>query len=143
MKIPKFKNESEEADWWYANRKKVERELRNAKPVTDASGKPMTPAEIAAGHIAAGTRVCQETLISYTVIYEHGPNEEGNETWSAYIPDLTGVVSCGDTRDECERMIREAIELYAETMRDLGRPLPAPSSEAGVVEIAVRRPQDK
>ena len=52
LKMPKFKSESEEADWWYANRKKVERELRNAKPVTGANGKPMTPAEIAAAHVA-------------------------------------------------------------------------------------------
>jgi len=74
--------------------------------------------------------------MTYTVIYEHGPNEDGNETWSAYVPDLTGVVSGGETREECELMIREAIELYVETMRDLGRPLPAASSEAGVVEIA-------
>jgi predicted RNase H-like HicB family nuclease len=72
----------------------------------------------------------------YTVIYEHGPNDEGRDTWSAYVPDLTGVVSGGDTREECERMIKEAINLYVETMRDLGRPLPLPTSEAGVVEVA-------
>lgn len=72
----------------------------------------------------------------YTVIYEHGPNGEGRETWSAYVPDLSGVVSGGDTRTECEAMIREAIELYVETMRDEGLALPVPSSEAGVIEIA-------
>jgi predicted RNase H-like HicB family nuclease len=74
--------------------------------------------------------------MTYTVIYEHGPNEDGRETWSAYVPDVTGVVSCGDTREECERMIREAMELYVETMRDLGQSLPAPTSEAGSIEIA-------
>ena len=52
MKIPKFKNESEEADWLYAHRKQIERRLRNAKPVLDASGKPLSPAEIAAAYIA-------------------------------------------------------------------------------------------
>ena len=31
LKMPKFKSESEEADWWYANRKEVERELRAAE----------------------------------------------------------------------------------------------------------------
>ena len=31
MKMPKFKSESEEADWWYANRKAVERQLRAAE----------------------------------------------------------------------------------------------------------------
>src|SRR4030095_14986670 len=85
----------------------------------------------------------QETVISYTVIYEHGPNEEGRDTCSAYVPDLTGVVSCGDTREECERMIREAIELYIETLRAEGLLLPMPSSEAGVAEIAVHLPPDE
>jgi predicted RNase H-like HicB family nuclease len=74
--------------------------------------------------------------MKYTVIYEHGPNPEGRTTWSAYIPDLTGVVSCGDSKEECESRIREAVELYVETMRDLGRPLPITASEAGVIEVA-------
>jgi len=56
LKMPKFKNESEEADWWYANRKAVERELRNAKPVTDANGKPMTVAAIVKEHAAKQTQ---------------------------------------------------------------------------------------
>jgi predicted RNase H-like HicB family nuclease len=72
----------------------------------------------------------------YTVIYEHGPNEEGRETWSAYVPDLSGVVSGGQTRAECEAMIREAIELYIEVMQEQAKPLPVPSSEAGVIEVA-------
>ena len=57
MKIPVFKSEDQEADWWYANRKEVERELRNAKPVTDASGKPMSVAEIVAAHVAEQNRM--------------------------------------------------------------------------------------
>jgi hypothetical protein len=28
--------------------------------------------------------------MTYAVIYEHGPNEEGRDTWSAYVPDLPG-----------------------------------------------------
>jgi predicted DNA binding CopG/RHH family protein len=52
LKMPVFKNESEEADWWFANRKKVERELRKAKPLTDSNGKRLTPAQIAEAHIA-------------------------------------------------------------------------------------------
>jgi predicted RNase H-like HicB family nuclease len=73
--------------------------------------------------------------MTYAVIYEHGPNEEGRETWSAYVPDLPGCVSGGETRAECEAMIREAIELHLEGLRAEGLPLPAPSSEAGTIEI--------
>jgi predicted RNase H-like HicB family nuclease len=66
----------------------------------------------------------------YTVIYEQGPT-----SWGAYVPDLPGVISVGDSRDEVERLIQEAIELHLEGMRDEGISIPAPSSFAGVVEI--------
>jgi hypothetical protein len=48
-KMPKFKNESEEADWWYANRHNLD---KWGKPVLDKDGKPMKPAQILAEHIA-------------------------------------------------------------------------------------------
>jgi predicted RNase H-like HicB family nuclease len=74
-------------------------------------------------------------MMTYAVIYEHGPNEEGQETWSAYVPDLPGCVSGGATRAECEAMIREAIELHLEGLRAEGLPIGRPSSEVGTVEI--------
>ncbi len=33
--------------------------------------------------------------MTYTVIYEKGP-----DSWGAYVPDLPGVISVGDSRDE-------------------------------------------
>jgi predicted RNase H-like HicB family nuclease len=41
----------------------------------------------------------------------------------------------GDSRDEVERLIQEAIEFHLEGMRDEGLTVPAPSSFAGVVEV--------
>ena len=73
--------------------------------------------------------------MTYAVVYEHGPNEDGRETWSAWVPDLPGCVSGGETRAECEAMIREAIELHIEGLRTEGLPVPAPTSEGGNVEI--------
>lgn len=66
----------------------------------------------------------------YTVIYEKGP-----ASWGAYVPDLSGVVSVGDSREEVERLIHEAIEFHLEGMRAEGLAIPPPSSFAGVVEI--------
>jgi len=66
----------------------------------------------------------------YTVIYEKGP-----ASWGAYVPDLPGVISVGDSRDEVERLIQEAIEIHLEGMREEGLPIPAPSSFAGVIEV--------
>ena len=68
--------------------------------------------------------------MKYTVIYEHGPT-----SWGAYVPDLPGVVSVGDTREEVELLIEEAIGFHLAGMREEGLPIPAPSSFAGEVEI--------
>jgi predicted RNase H-like HicB family nuclease len=68
--------------------------------------------------------------MTYTVIYETGPT-----SWGAYVPDLPGVISVDDTRDEVEQLIQEAIELPLEGMREEGIAVPRPSSFAGVVEV--------
>ncbi len=66
----------------------------------------------------------------YTVIYEKGPS-----SWGAYVPDLPGVISVGDSREEVESLIQEAIEFHLEGMREEGLPIPEASSFAGLVEI--------
>lgn len=68
--------------------------------------------------------------MKYTVIYEKGPT-----SWAAYVPDLPGVIAVGDSRDEVERLIQEAVEFHLEGMREEGISIPPPSSFAGVVEI--------
>jgi predicted RNase H-like HicB family nuclease len=68
--------------------------------------------------------------MTYTVIYERGPT-----SWGAYVPDLPGVISVGDSRDEVERSIQQAIAFHLEGMREEGMTIPQPSSFAGVVEI--------
>ena len=68
--------------------------------------------------------------MKYTVIYEKGPT-----SWGAYVPDLPGVIAVGDSRDEAERLIQEAVEFHLEGMREEGLSIPPPSSFAGVLEI--------
>ena len=51
-------------------------------------------------------------------------------------PDLPGVITVGDSREEAERLIVEAVEFHLEGMREEGIPIPAPSSFAGVVEVS-------
>ena len=74
-------------------------------------------------------------MMEYAVVYESGPNDEGTITWSAYVPDLPGCISVGDTFEECQTMIREAIEFHIEGLRLEGMEIPAPRSRAGMVEI--------
>lgn len=68
----------------------------------------------------------------YWVIFERG-----EINWGAYVPDLPGCVAVGDTREEVERQIHEAIEFYIEGMMLEGLPIPEPTSEAGRVAVAV------
>jgi predicted RNase H-like HicB family nuclease len=61
--------------------------------------------------------------------------EKGERNYSAYVPDLPGCVSVGDTLEEVKAEIREAIEFHLEGMREDGLPIPKPSSQAEYVEV--------
>ena len=66
----------------------------------------------------------------YTVIYEWA-----GENYSAYVPDLPGCIACGDTLEETEELMKDAIELYIETLRDDGQPIPEPTTQARAVSV--------
>lgn len=50
------------------------------------------------------------------------------------MPDLPGVISVGDSREEVERLIREA-EFHLDGMREEDIPIPSPSSFACIIEV--------
>jgi predicted RNase H-like HicB family nuclease len=62
--------------------------------------------------------------------------EKGEDNYGAYVPDLPGCVATGDTIEEVEREIQEAIEFHLEGMRADGLPIPEPSSRVEYVEVA-------
>jgi len=65
---------------------------------------------------------------------------ERSETgFGAYLPDLPGCVAVGETREETVQLIREAIELHMEGLREAGEHIPPPTStaESVVVHIAI------
>jgi predicted RNase H-like HicB family nuclease len=62
--------------------------------------------------------------------------EKGESNYSAYVPDLPGCVAVGDTIEETEREIQEAIEFHIEGLRADGLPIPEPSSRVKYVEVA-------
>ena len=61
----------------------------------------------------------------YVVIFEWA-----GSNYSAYVPDLPGCISTGKTLEETEKNIKEAIELYVDTLREDGEPIPEPSFTA-------------
>jgi predicted RNase H-like HicB family nuclease len=62
--------------------------------------------------------------------------ERGETSWGAHVPDLPGCIAVGETRDEALELIREAIELHIEGLRQDGLTVPAPSSESEFVEVS-------
>lgn len=67
----------------------------------------------------------------YLVIYEKGPT-----SWGAHVPDLPICVAVGDTLEEVEKLIEEAITAYVEFLKEEGKPVPEPVTQAGCISIA-------
>jgi len=67
----------------------------------------------------------------YAVIIERGETGYG-----AYAPELPGLGVVGESVEEVERLIREAVPLHIESLRAHGEPVPPPSTVATTV-IAV------
>jgi len=54
--------------------------------------------------------------------------EKAKSHYAAYGPDLPGCVATGQTREETEQQIREAIEMHLRGMREDSLPIPEPVS---------------
>jgi predicted RNase H-like HicB family nuclease len=67
---------------------------------------------------------------TYGVIYEQA--DDGS--WSACAADLP-VFTVGDTPEEAERGIREAIALYLDVLARTGEPIPETRSVVGHVTV--------
>ena len=70
-------------------------------------------------------------MMNYVVVYE-----KSSTGWSAYVPDLPGVVTTGSTKESTKQMIREAIEFHLEGLREDNLPIPEPVASAEVVTVS-------
>jgi predicted RNase H-like HicB family nuclease len=68
-------------------------------------------------------------MTEYLIIYERGENGD----WGAYAPDLPCCIAAGKSQTEVERLIREAIPMHIELMREAGEAVPEPHHLIGVV----------
>jgi predicted RNase H-like HicB family nuclease len=62
--------------------------------------------------------------------------EKAAANYAAYVPDLPGCVATGDTLQETEKLIREAVEFHLEGLRADGLPIPPPTSQVEYVEVS-------
>ena len=61
--------------------------------------------------------------------------EKGKSSYGAYVPDLPGCVAAGETRRKVLKLIREAIKLHIEALRESGQSVPEPNSKSEVVKV--------
>jgi predicted RNase H-like HicB family nuclease len=71
------------------------------------------------------------TSVKYAVLFERATNN-----WAAHVPDLPGCMTTGETLEQTEVNIREAIEGHLKTLREFGDPVPQPTSVAKEIEIS-------
>ena len=69
--------------------------------------------------------------MTYIVVYE-----QTDTGWSAYLPDLPGCVAAGETREETEGLIREAIPFHLEGLRESKEAIPEPGTWTEMVEVS-------
>ena len=61
--------------------------------------------------------------------------EKSDTGYGAFVPDLPGCVAVGESIQETERLIKEAIEFHLEAMKEDGVEIPLPTSVAEYVEV--------
>ena len=63
--------------------------------------------------------------------------EKARNNFSAYVPDLPGCVSTGQTLKEVRKNIKDAVDFHLGGMLEDGESLPAPSAVCEYVEPEV------
>ncbi len=61
--------------------------------------------------------------------------EKGTDSWGAYVPDLPGCAVVAETREEARKLIREAVDLHIEGLRETGSRIPDPQSTVEYVQV--------
>lgn len=62
--------------------------------------------------------------------------EKTNTGYSVFSPDVPGCGSTGETKEEVERNIQEAIAFHIEGLRQEGYEIPEPSTYSSYIDIA-------
>jgi predicted RNase H-like HicB family nuclease len=71
------------------------------------------------------------SVMRYAVVIE-----KSDQGYGAYVPDLPGVISVGDSQEEVTANIRQAIALHLEGLRESGDDIPEPKTLVAVIDAA-------
>jgi predicted RNase H-like HicB family nuclease len=72
----------------------------------------------------------EKNMYRFLVVVERVENN-----YSAYAPDLPGCVATGETRDEVERNIHEAIQMHVRGLQEDDLPIPESRSFAEYIAV--------
>jgi predicted RNase H-like HicB family nuclease len=61
--------------------------------------------------------------------------EKANGNYSAYCPDLPGCVATGETKEETELSIKQAMQMHIEGLREDNLPVPESNATAEYVVV--------
>ncbi len=70
--------------------------------------------------------------MDYVVVIE----KAGDGSFSAYVPDLPGCVTSGDSVDEVRVLIEEAVMMHLDSLRRHGETVPAPAATVHIIHAA-------
>ena len=70
--------------------------------------------------------------MDYVVVIE----KSGDGSYSAYVPDLPGCVTSGDSVDEVRALIEEAVMLHIDSLRSHGEVVPVPAATVHTIHAA-------
>ena len=79
-------------------------------------------------HIETG-RIERNTM-KYAIVIEKSATGYG-----AHVLDLPGCIAVGETEQEVRSLIREAIELHLEALREDGTPIPPPTAQVEYIDV--------
>ena len=72
-------------------------------------------------------------MVTFAVIIE-----KGKRNFSAYCPDLPGVIATGKTEEDTIERMRGAIEFHLEGLREEKQSLPSPTSTVRKIQVPKR-----
>ena len=62
--------------------------------------------------------------------------EKGDTSYGASVPDLPGCIAVGETLEEVQRLIREAIAFHLEGLKLESLPIPEPTTRCTYVDVS-------
>jgi predicted RNase H-like HicB family nuclease len=73
-----------------------------------------------------------EVAMKYVYVIEKAPDG----SFSAYVPDLPGCTTSGDSIDDVRQSIKDAVDSYIDSLREHEEPIPPSTTVSDTVEAA-------